>query len=123
MLLHILSEEDLNYTVLPTYVYYSALKDRDNGMLHEKFDEYEQQQADFLRNLTKKAISAGVDAEYAQLSGISGWTICEMASKRSADLIIVGSRGLKGVKEMFVGSASNYVTHHAPCSVICNLKK
>ncbi|MEM7594362.1 MAG: universal stress protein, partial [Cyanobacteria bacterium P01_A01_bin.83] len=27
------------------------------------------------------------------------------------------SRGLKGLKEMFLGSVSNYVTHHANCSV------
>ncbi|MGL5078438.1 MAG: universal stress protein, partial [Waterburya sp.] len=27
-------------------------------------------------------------------------------------------RGLKGLKEMFLGSVSNYVTHHAPCSVL-----
>jgi hypothetical protein len=25
---------------------------------------------------------------------------------------------LKGVKEMFVGSVSNYITHHSPCSVL-----
>ncbi len=30
----------------------------------------------------------------------------------------MGSRGLKGLKEMFLGSVSNYVTHHAPCSVL-----
>ena len=33
-------------------------------------------------------------------------------------MIVVGSRGLKGLKEMFLGSVSNYVTHHAPCSVL-----
>ena len=117
MLLHILSEEDPDYPILPTYAYYSVLKGNNNGMFHQ-IDEYEEQQMEFLRYLTKKAIAAGVDAEYAQLSGIPGWEICEIASNWSADMIIIGSRGLKGVKEMFVGSVSNYVTHHAPCSVL-----
>lgn len=41
-----------------------------------------------------------------------------MARTWSADLILVGSRGLKGLKEMFLGSVGNYVTHHAPCSAL-----
>jgi len=79
MLLHILSEEDSDYPILPTYAYYAALKGGDNGILHQKFDEYEQHQAEFLRSLTIKAIALGIDAEYTQLSGIPGWEICELA--------------------------------------------
>ena len=118
MLLHILSEQDPDYPILPTYAYYAALKGNDDGILHRKFAEYEQQEAELLRNLARKAIALGVDAEYAQLFGVPGREICELASDWSADLIVIGSRGLKGMKEMFVGSISNYVTHHAPCSVL-----
>lgn len=118
MLLHILSEKDPDYPHLPTYAYYSILKGDDDNILRAKFDQYEQQEAEFLRSLAKKAIAVGVDTEYAQLSGIPGWEICELASIWSADLILVGSRGLRGLKEMFVGSVSNYVTHHAACSVL-----
>ena len=118
MLLHILSEQDSDYPILPTYAYYAVLKGNDNGILHQKFDEYEQQESELLRNLARKAIALGVDAEYAQLSGVPGWEICEFANHWSADLILIGSRGLKGLKEMFLGSVSNYVTHHAPCSVL-----
>ncbi|MGQ9872468.1 universal stress protein [Leptodesmis sp.] len=35
-----------------------------------------------------------------------------------ADLILIGNRGHTGLKELFLGSASNYVLHHAPCSVL-----
>ncbi|MEM6614450.1 MAG: universal stress protein [Cyanobacteria bacterium P01_C01_bin.72] len=118
MLLHILSEQDLDYPILPTYAYYAALKGSDGGMLYQKFDEYERQEAELLRNLVRKAIAQGVNAEYTQLNGNPGWEICELADNWSADLIIVGSRGLQGLKEMFLGSVSNYVTHHAPCSVL-----
>ncbi|MEL7079708.1 MAG: universal stress protein [Cyanobacteria bacterium J06582_2] len=118
MLLHVLSEEDVDYPILPTYAYYAVLKGKDDSIFHQKFDEYERREEEFLKELTRKAIALGIDAEYAQLSGIPGWTICEIASKWSANLILVGSRGLKGMKEMFVGSVSNYVTHHAPCSVL-----
>lgn len=117
-LLHILSEQDPNYPVLSTGTYYSAFKGDNNGILQEKFDEYEQREAEFLRNLASKAIAVGVDAEYAQLSGIPGRDVCQIADAWSADLIVVGNRGLKGLQEMFVGSVSNYITHNAPCSVL-----
>ncbi len=118
MLLNILSEEDSDYPVFPTYVYYQVLKNPDHSEYQEKWLQYEQRGIDFLRNLTQKAIAAGVEAEYSQLSGIPGQVICELAANWSADLIVVGSRGLKGLNEMFLGSVSNYVTHHAPCSVL-----
>ena len=117
MLLHVLSETETNYPVLPTYAYYPILDDRDYEVYKEKLEQFKQLGIDFLQNLTSQAVEVGVDCEYSQLMGNPGRTICELAKSWSADLIIVGSRGLKGLKEMFLGSVSNYVTHHAPCSV------
>lgn len=118
MLLHILSEEDSDYPILPTYAYYSVLKDSEGGLFEARYTEYEQKKLDFLKNLAQKALDAGIDTEYAQFSGTPGSEICKLAELWSADLILVGSRGLKGLQEMFLGSVSNYVTHHAPCSVL-----
>ncbi|MEO1800539.1 MAG: universal stress protein [Cyanobacteria bacterium J06629_2] len=118
MLLHVMSEQDQDYPVFPTYVYYQVLKNPDHPEYNAKWLEYEQQSLDYLRSLTKKAIAAGVAAEYTQLNGLPGQIICEIANHWSADLIVVGSRGLKGLNEIFLGSVSNYVTHHAPCSVL-----
>ena len=47
-----------------------------------------------------------------------GWEICQRAKVWQADLIIVGSHGRTGLSELFLGSVSNYVMHHAPCSVM-----
>lgn len=118
MLLHVLSEEDPDYPILPTYTYYSVLNGVDGNMLHQKFAEYEENEIKFLQNLTQKANDQGIDAQCIQLNGIPGCEICELANTWSADLIVVGSRRLKGLKEMFLGSVSNYVTHHSPCSVL-----
>lgn len=122
MLLHILSEEDPDYPVFPTYVYYQVLKNydqtHDQTEYEERWLQYEQRGLDFLQNLAQKTIAAGIKTEYIQLSGIPGQVICELADEWSADLVVVGSRGLKGLNEMLVGSVSNYVTHHAPCSVL-----
>ena len=118
MLLHVITESDSSYPILPTYAYYPIMDDRDYEVYQEKLLEYKQLGIDFLANLTHNATDAGVSAEYTQLIGNPGRSICELASTWGADLILVGSRGLKGLKEMFLGSVSNYVTHHAPCSVL-----
>ncbi|MGK7934578.1 MAG: universal stress protein [Xenococcaceae cyanobacterium] len=118
MLLHVLSEDEAGYPVLPTYAYYPVIDDRNYDAYQEKLAEYKQRGIDFLQNLTQKATEKEVETEYTQLVGNPGRTICELASTWEADLILVGSRGLKGFKEMFLGSVSNYVTHHAPCSVL-----
>lgn len=118
MLLHVLSEADPDYPVFPTYVYYQVLKNPDCNEYKQEWSRYEQRSIDILSSFTEKAIAAGVDAEYTQLNGIPGQVICELASDWSADLIVVGSRQLRGINEMFLGSVSNYVTHHAPCSVL-----
>ncbi|MCC0177776.1 universal stress protein [Waterburya agarophytonicola K14] len=118
MLLHGLSQTEANYPALLTYTYYPMMDDREHKTYQKQLEKYRQWELDFLQDLTEKAIAAGIDAEYTQLTGNPGHTICELAETWSADLILVGSRGLKGLKEMFLGSVSNYVTHHAPCSVL-----
>ena len=129
MLLHVLSPEESEYPILPVNTYYLLVKELDYDRYHQKYAEYELQGLQFLQNLTEEA-TTGIDTEYTQLSGNSGRMICELANNWSADLIVIGSRGLKGLKEMFLGSVSNYVTHQAPCSVLIvrksidmNLKK
>lgn len=37
---------------------------------------------------------------------------------RKVDLIVVGSRGLGGFRKLLVGSTSNALVSHAPCSVL-----
>ena len=78
----------------------------------------EQEGLKLLQSLTEEATQAGVKTEFKQTLGYPGQNICEEAQTWSAELILVGSRGLTGMKEMFLGSISNYVTHHAPCSVL-----
>ena len=41
-----------------------------------------------------------------------------LEAAKAADLVVMGSRGLGGFKGLLVGSATQQVTHHAPCPVI-----
>jgi nucleotide-binding universal stress UspA family protein len=118
ILLHILSKKEPDHPIAPTYVYYPIVEETNYATYQREYARYEQHGIEFLRNLTQEAIAAGIKTEFTQLAGNPGQIICELADHWSADLILVGSRGLKGLKEMFLGSVSNYVTHHAPCSVL-----
>jgi nucleotide-binding universal stress UspA family protein len=53
---------------------------------------------------------------YARLGNPSD-VLCELAEQVSADLIVVGNRGMHGGRR-FLGSVPNNVSHHAPCSVL-----
>ena len=119
MLLHVMTPKEPEYPYLPLDIdYYPLIETKTYEHYHQKFAEYEANGLDFLQGLSEKAKEQKVDAEYTQLEGNPGRMTCELANNWSADLIVVGSRGLRGIKEMFLGSVSNYVTHHAPCSVL-----
>ena len=44
--------------------------------------------------------------------------IVETAEEIKADLIVIGSHGYKRWERLLLGSVSNSVVHHAPCSVM-----
>jgi nucleotide-binding universal stress UspA family protein len=48
--------------------------------------------------------------------GSPGPAIVDVAA--GAELVVVGSRGLGGFKELLLGSVGQHVAHHAPCPVI-----
>ncbi len=64
------------------------------------------------------ACQSGVVATGTLLYGSPGAKLCEIAQTWDADLVIVGNRGRLGISELLMGSVSNYVLHHAPCSVL-----
>jgi nucleotide-binding universal stress UspA family protein len=61
---------------------------------------------------------AGVELETYAREGDPAEVIIQVASEQQADLIIVGSRGLTGIKRFLLGSVSEKVSRHAPCSVM-----
>ncbi|KAF3323507.1 universal stress protein A-like protein [Carex littledalei] len=62
--------------------------------------------------------SKQVNALTAIAEGDPKDAICEAAEKLHANLLVVGSRGLGMIKRAFLGSVSDYLTHHARCPVL-----
>jgi nucleotide-binding universal stress UspA family protein len=121
MILHVLSPFDERYPTPPgiaTDGIYPPFTTDDVNYYLGQWESLKREGIEFLTLLTNKAIAQGVNAEHTQEFGDPGRMICEVAGKWQADVVILGRRGLSGIKEFFLGSVSNYVLHHAPCSVL-----
>ncbi|MEQ1922081.1 MAG: universal stress protein [Pyrinomonadaceae bacterium] len=91
--------------------------------------EYYQTIEDNLREMASQHVAAAtlliqkhfegksVDVSGETLHGFADERIIDEARSWKADLIVVGSHG-RGFWGRFLGSVSNGVVHHAPCSVL-----
>ena len=65
----------------------------------------------------KKLSAAGFKVTTSVATGDARSVILDQAAEWLADLIVVGSHGRKGLGRFFLGSVSEAVARHAPCSV------
>ena len=84
----------------------------------QQWEIMKQQDLELLKSCSQAATDVGIVTEYAQIIGDPGKEICQLARSWGASLIVMGRRGNTGLSELIQGSVSNYVTHHAPCSVL-----
>ena len=70
-----------------------------------------------LVELAAEAESNGVTAKVHASSESPADALVSVADAESADLIVVGNKGMKG-KIRLLGSVPNSVAHNAPCSVL-----
>ena len=81
-------------------------------------NEHERKGLERLQAYAEQAKKRGIKAETLQNYGDSGPLICEAAKNWAADSILMGRNQKSLLNEIFLGSTSNYVVHHAHCSVM-----
>jgi nucleotide-binding universal stress UspA family protein len=70
-----------------------------------------------LDELSARARSGGVEAETHLKDDAPADAICQVASEVKADVIVVGNKGMTGLRRV-LGSVPNSVAHQAPCAVL-----
>lgn len=66
----------------------------------------------------KNQIGGGLDVHTEVLFGPVAEEILRVADVRGCDLIVMGSRGLSGLKSLLLGSQTQKVISHAACPVL-----
>ncbi len=64
------------------------------------------------------AVAGGVRAESHVTSGDPADALLAVAERVGADLIVVGNRGMSGMKRFMLGSVPNRISHHCPCNLL-----
>ena len=121
MLLHVLSADAEGSPGVPMHPHVSFFPPIDDSAweaYRKQWETFEKEGLERLRRYSDEAAGEGVKVEFTQTPGDPGQTISKLAQIWGADLIVMGSHGRKRLRELFLGSVSNYVMHHAPCSVL-----
>jgi len=68
--------------------------------------------------VAKKVNDRGVKAIGVALDEPAGMAIIDEATRRNVDMIVMGTRGLTGLKHIALGSTADKVVRTAPCPVL-----
>ncbi len=82
------------------------------------FDELAGESEKQCRVVVARLKNAGLSAESAGSHGRPEEVIVEMARKKRADLIVMGTHGRTGLPHVLLGSVAERVIRNAPCPVI-----
>ncbi|AGY58503.1 universal stress protein [Gloeobacter kilaueensis] len=120
-LVHVLTLEDDGFPeapVPPPEDLYTFIGEAAFERYLELRETLQKKSSERLQRLVDEARATGVEASFVQHLGLPEHAIGKLAREWPADLIVLGRRGRTGLGEMFLGSISNYLLHHAPCSVL-----
>ncbi len=71
-----------------------------------------------LEQYKNEALEKGIQPIFMMEIGNPANMITEIANSKDYDLVVLGTRGMSTFKELFLGSVSTKVIHHAKCPVM-----
>ncbi len=80
----------------------------------DRKEEARRIRADFLAVAARHRVPAELETS----EGDPADALIKAAEAVEADLLVVGNRGMSGVRRFMVGSVPNRVSHHSPCSLL-----
>jgi nucleotide-binding universal stress UspA family protein len=125
--------KEISVVLLHVFSFFDRMPDRDasqqdiendSGILSdtslegwESWERLEKASLSKLQEYAKALEEVGISVTTQHILGNPASVICAVARELGVDTIIVGRGGRRGIAEAVLGSVSNYVFHHAPCSV------
>ena len=79
---------------------------------------WEEQRGWVERALADRVAAAALPARWMLKAGAAAESITEAATESQADLIVIGTHGLRGLTRLFIGSVAERVVRMAPCAVL-----
>ena len=73
---------------------------------------------EFIEKAKMNCAQEGILFYHKILHGNEGPKIVKFGHEKKFDMIVIGSRGMSNIKEMFLGSTSNYVLHKSKIPVL-----
>lgn len=98
----------------PVTSFYSPTKDLMTEMIKEDRVYAEQRQ----RTIIEMFEGANANVECRIVEGDSRESIVDYAAQCKSDLVVLGAKGHSQIDRILLGSTSDYVATHAPCSVL-----
>ena len=84
----------------------------------EQFAVFVKKAVSDLAEKVRSRLSSHYVASTQVMEGDPASLLAEVATERMIDLVVVGARGLTGMKRFFLGSVSHHLLHSAPCAVL-----
>ncbi len=110
LILHGYENPDINYGHPTATFSYNNLRNEIESNLVEEGKS-------ILNKVKKEIESFGIKTTTILKKGDIKSLIIECITSESCDLVIMSSRGNKKIKNLLLGSVSNYVLHHTKCPV------
>ena len=113
----LLLAKKLEYSLECMYVV-EPMRVLDYGVMQSVKHDLFEKGAKVLATAKRKASKNGVKYKEKITMGDPNHIIVAYAKQIKPGIIVIGSRGLGGPKELFLGSVSNYVVHKSPFPVL-----
>jgi nucleotide-binding universal stress UspA family protein len=99
------------------YVYGSDIA-QDPQLAQNMLDMEQANAENYLAEIARLDILAGIQVERTILSGSAGMSIVDTAKEEEVDVIVMSSRGETGFKRFVLGSVAQHVSRHSPVPVL-----
>lgn len=80
--------------------------------------ELNKEAKNFLNDAKKRCAKKGILFNFKIIGGDPGYDIVRFSNNKKFDLVVIGARGRSHLKQVFLGSVSNYVLHKSKMPVL-----